>query len=331
MNRHPDTSRGVGRSEVVESAGVTMSCLATITVTYQPDLEVLHRQLQQLPVNAVKIIVDNGTQADVRDKLEELVASVHMAELVVNRDNVGLAAGLNIGLRAVSATAGVTHVLLLDQDTEPGYGQAEKLYAAYFQLMARTDKLGCIGPNLVDPATGLSHGFHRMWMGMWKRVFPARNSQVPVACDNLNGSGTLMALALVDELGGLDEGLFIDHVDTEWIFRVKAAEYGVFGIPNVHFQHRMGERSLRIWLFGWRVWPYRSPQRHYYLFRNTLRLMRRGYVPLVWKIWAAAKMLLTAVAYFLADQDRRAQWQSMVKGARDGLDRTRREAGVVGR
>lgn len=140
-----------------------------------------------------------------------------------------------------------------------------------------------------------------------------------------------MSLLLVDELGGLDEGLFIDHVDTEWIFRVKAAGYGVFGIPNVHFQHRMGERSLRIWLFGWRVWPYRSPQRHYFLFRNTLRLMRRGYVPLVWKIWAAAKMLLTTVAYFLADQDRRAQWQSMVKGARHGLDRTRSEAGVIGR
>jgi rhamnosyltransferase len=78
----------------------------------------------------------------------------------------------------------------------------------------------------------------------------------------------------------------------------------------------MGEASRRIWLFGWRVWPSRSPQRHYYLFRNAVALMRRQYVPVVWKTWAVAKLVLTAVVHGLHGDRRREQLQQMWRGAR---------------
>jgi rhamnosyltransferase len=155
------------------------------------------------------------------------------------------------------------------------------------------------------------------------RSFPARDSVAPLALVNLNGSGTLMPIALFNELGGFEEEFFIDHVDTEWAFRVLAAGYGLYGIPDVVFGHRMGERSLRFWWLGWRVWPYRSPTRHFYLFRNATRLLSRDYVPQVWKFWAVVKLGLTLLVHALFDPRRMDQIHSMLTGVRDARSAAR--------
>ena len=128
-----------------------------------------------------------------------------------------------------------------------------------------------------------------------------------------------MPVALFKALGGLDESLFIDHVDTDWSFRVLAAGGFLFGIPNAVFHHRMGESGKRIWLGRWKTYPLRSPLRHYYLFRNAVRLMHRDYVPVVWKFWAILKLILTFIIHILFDKERFIQASSMIKGVREGL------------
>lgn len=172
---------------------------------------------------------------------------------------------------------------------------------------------------MVDAHTGLQHGFHCMTRWRWLRRFPPATQTEPVRLANLNGSGTLIPAHIYRELGGLDDALFIDHVDTEWSFRVLAAGYALYGIPQVGFTHRMGESSVRFWLFGWRVWPSRSPRRHYFLFRNAVILMRRDYVPAVWKAWAVAKLLVTFAVHALFDPGRKEQSREMLRGLREGL------------
>ncbi|MGH8378503.1 MAG: glycosyltransferase family 2 protein, partial [Gammaproteobacteria bacterium] len=92
------------------------------------------------------------------------------------------------------------------------------------------------------------------------------------------------------------------------------------GIPNAIFAHRMGQDSMRFWWFGWRVWPLRSPRRHYFLFRNAVILMRRDYVLKVWKVWAAIKLLLTFWVTLAIGPHRREQISSMLRGIRGGLE-----------
>jgi len=99
-----------------------------------------------------------------------------------------------------------------------------------------------------------------------------------------------------------------------------AAGYALYGMPQVGFIHRMGEASVRFWLFGWRVWPSRSPRRHYFLFRNAVILMRRDYVPAVWKAWAVAKLLVTFAVHALTDPRRKEQCRAMLRGLREGLE-----------
>lgn len=294
--------------------------VACITVTFNPDIEILRKQFAALPVSSPKVIVDNASESGRAKEIEELVAATPNAALLRNSKNLGLAAAINKGVDLAHADwPGAQFVLLLDQDSEPHPGSISELLEAFQSLQARGVPVGCVGPTLIDAETGLQHGFHQCTRWRWKRVYPEDASREPVKCANLNGSGTLVPVELFLQLGGLEPQLFIDHVDTEWAFRVQAAGWDLYGIPNITFVHRMGAESKRIWFFGWRVWPSRSPRRHYFLFRNALILMRRTYVPRVWKIWAAAKLLLTASVSAVAGPSRRAQITSIYRGVIDGM------------
>lgn len=296
---------------------IDVGTLATITVSWNPDMDLLAAQIRSLPAASRKIIVDNASSQDTVTRIEALIPQVPNSVLLRNRTNVGLAAAINQGVKHVSElTPTARFVLLLDQDSTPLPGSVEALIGAFETLDMGGKNVGCVGPLLRDPDIGLTHGFHQCTGWRWKRIYPVTGSTIPVQCANLNGSGTLTPISLFLHLGGLDESLFIDHVDTEWSFRVLASGYTLWGIPNAVFDHRMGQASLRLWWFGWRVWPSRSPGRHYYLFRNSLILMRRDYVPKVWKLWAIIKLLLIASVHALCAKQRRDQLRQMWRGVR---------------
>ena len=294
--------------------------MGTVTVTFHPDLALLRAQLGALPPESVKLVVDNASPDDTVAALRELRREFPALDLLHNTDNVGLAAALDQGVRALAALPEpCTHVLLLDQDSEPAPGSLQLLLDVLQELEQGGERVGAVGPQLLDPDTGLMHGFHRMTRWRWTRVHAAPGERRPLMVSSLNGSGTLLRIDTYLALGGLDRELFIDHVDTEWSFRLVAAGYTLWGVPGAVFRHRMGERGLRVWMLGWRVWPARSPLRHRYLFRNTLCLMRRPYVPRVWKFWAVVKLLTTLVLHTLFDVQRQAQLRCMWMGIRDGL------------
>lgn len=292
--------------------------IATVTVTFNPDIEQLRTQFAALPTDSLKLVVDNASQSQSLQDLRMLVSRTPNARLLCNDENLGLAAAINRGVRTVHESVSPSpFVLLLDQDSEPMPGSIKALLAGFEALKSRGERVACVGPALVDVTTGLPHGFHQSTRWRWIRIYPSQDAKEPVPCVNLNGSGTLVRASLFLELGGLEEALFIDHVDTEWAFRVQSRGYRLFGISQAIFRHRMGDASRRIWLFGWRVWPVRSPHRHYFLYRNTVILLRLSYVPRVWKIWAVAKLGITACMTLATGPRRIAQLRSMAAGMRD--------------
>lgn len=297
------------------------SDLACVTVTYRPDAAILERQLRALPADALKVIVDNGSGMQTQQALAERVAGFPNALFLPQTDNLGLAAAINLAVRALAGQqATPSLILLLDQDSEPQAGSVTRLCHALLELEQQGGNPGAVGPQLRDAQTGLYHGFHVMRRWRWLRVYPDPGSGRVVEVANLNGSGTLMRRSVFERLSGLDERFFIDHVDTEWSFRLRAAGYRLYGIADAVFVHRMGERSLRFWLFGWRLWPARTAARHRYLFRNAVWLMWRDEVPRVWKFWAVVKLALTMLVHGVFDPDRRAQLAAMARGVREGIN-----------
>ena len=297
----------------------SLADLATITVTWHPDLAILERQLHSLPEESLKVIVDNASPPQCRSRIRELSERIPRTVILPLEENVGLAAAINRGATlAAESDPPVRFLLLLDQDSIPQANSIAMLYAAFSTLEHNGLKPGAVGPLLRDPDTELTHGFHTMTRWRWRRLYP-KPSDPPMPVANLNGSGTFMRLDHFLAMGGLDENLFIDHVDTEFSFRVLAAGQTLWGVPAASFEHRMGERSLRFWFFGTRLWPWRTPRRHRFLFRNAVRLMQRDYVPSVWKGWAMVKLLLTFGVHALFDPQRKEQVSEMLAGVREGL------------
>lgn len=295
--------------------------LVCITVTYFPDFEILQRQLLCLPSKSAKVVVDNSDDVDVRGKLIGVCADVANSHAVFSEHNVGLGEGVNHGVAWAKANLSpeIRYILLLDQDSEPLAGAVFFLVSEFQRLEAENIPVGSVGPYLKDVHTGLFHGFHQPGRFFWHRVFPQEDQVECVPCMNLNGSGTLTTIRIFEELGGLEGDFFIDHIDTEWAFRLLSKGYRLFGVPRSVFLHRMGENSIRFWCLGWRVWPTRSPLRHYYLFRNAVSLMQRGYVPFVWKFWGIVKLVLTALVHGFFDKKRQDQLKYMMRGMIDGM------------
>ena len=291
--------------------------LGIATVSFFPDLSMLSRQLGALPDDALKLIVDNSGAGAARDALKALLLGWPEVRLIENAENRGIAAAFNQAASQLAAL-GCSEVLLLDQDSEPHPGAVSLLWAQWVALNRQDARVAAVGPCLFEPDSSVQHGFHRMRFGLWTRHFPTEGASTPVPLANLNGSGTLMSLSVYLALGGLDESLFIDHVDTEWSFRLKASGYQLLGLPAVRFDHRMGQATMRVWLLGWRAWPARSPLRHYYVCRNTLSLLLRRYVPLTWKFWALVRMVLNYAVYLGPGEGRASQRNEMRRGVADG-------------
>ena len=93
--------------------------LVTVTVTYHPELDLLRAQLEALPNNCLKVIVDNASTETARKSIRELRESIPNVHCVENSENIGLAAALNQGVRlGKKLCPDALWCLLLDQDSE---------------------------------------------------------------------------------------------------------------------------------------------------------------------------------------------------------------------
>jgi GT2 family glycosyltransferase len=142
---------------------------------------------------------------------------------------------------------------------------------------------------------------------------PAAGEIVPV--DFLISSGSLISLAALADIGPFDEGLFIEHVDTDWALRAGAKGYRLYGV------HALGDAALSASPLGLRRRRFflYKPERNYYLLRNSVALWRRHYTPWHWIIHDVRRTFLLMLFYALFVPPRLARLRLMLRAVRDGL------------
>lgn len=258
------------------------------------------------------ILVDNTPEGSATAK--QAVSLVgHTATLISNNANLGIATALNQGITAAFA-AGARLVFLFDQDSEPSAEIFHGLNQAIDTLKSKGTKVALVGPAYFDTRQGVKFPFIRL-DGLRFRRMPAEG-HTPIEVSYLITSGSCIDLAAWQEIGGMDETLFIDCVDIEWGLRAKAKGFHIFGIPDLVMQHTLGEEPVVV--FG-KKYPLHSPLRHYYFFRNTTLLLKRAYIPLGWKLQEFYKIPLRFVVYSMFTNTRWAHMCMMLRGLRDGV------------
>jgi rhamnosyltransferase len=274
------------------------------------ELRALARQV------AAIVLVDNGGPDS---KVGELLRTQPIPDCVLlpQRANDGLAAAQNAGINH-ALSAGADYVLLLDDDSMPGEGMVESLLRALQAAGARGDRIAAAGPRYVEEQSSAESHFLRYGVLGWRRLRCSGGTDA-LLTDALISSGMLIPAGVLRDVGKMDESLFIDHVDTDWCMRARAKGYRLLGVCAATMTHRLGDKPSPA--VAGRRFFFRSPQRHYYMFRNSILLYRRPYSPLGWAIGDAARLLVLFAAIAAFCPPRARHIGAALSGVADGLRR----------
>lgn len=306
-----------------QASSASGDSIAAIIVTFSPNADSFSALLTALSRQVdLCIVVDNTPCSD--DSVWKIImeSEIDLEKLRSVRlgDNFGIGSALNIGAD-IALESGASFVLLSDQDSLPAQTMVASLYGLYRRLSSEGNKVGAVGPTYTDIYTGRLHPFQTWEPGafFYGHRFPDKGGHVKVL--SLITSGTLIERSVLEDVGPMDEGLFIDYVDVEWCLRAASLGYDLFGSGAARMSQRMGDKSLRVWYLGWRSETYYPPLRLYYRVRNHIALTRRSYVPMRWKI--RASWYITGVIYsHTVFGDKRLQSLRMtVKGLMHGISK----------
>jgi len=296
---------------------LTTASVCAVIVTYHPQVPDVAACVARLRAGGTGVVVvDNGSGPSTVAALQDMAGSLDACVLALGV-NAGIGAAQNVGIREAVARGGA-FVLLLDQDSLPADDMVERLLMARQRLATTGIRVAAVGPVTVDSRTGASGTFV-----CFDGIRIGRRACLPglsaVEADFLIASGMLIATDVFDDVGGMSEDLFIDHVDTEWCLRARSKGYTMFGVCDARLQHTLGDRVVRVWLGRWRDVSVHSPARHYYVFRNTVLMLRRTPMPFAWKVAQVLRLAQFFVFFGVVGASRVERLRYMVRGIADGL------------
>ena len=301
----------------MNQADNTISTVAVVT-TFNPDLSILREQLSRtVPQVKRLIVVDNGScAADSIRALVEEFAKTHWVSLGENR---GLGYAHNLGIRQALEGGGES-VLILDQDTLPEADMVSVLAETLVSYSAQDSRVAAVGARYVGAQGSHPSFFVQFRRFRFKKCFCAKGGvRQVIPADVLISSGALFSARALREIGTMDEGLFIDHVDTEWFLRAHHQDWRSYGVCDAVMRHSLGERTFRVWLGRWRYLPIHKPFRYYYIYRNSVLLYRRLYPTLRWKQTDVLRLLMMFVVFTLFAGERVQNYKMICLGIIHGV------------
>jgi rhamnosyltransferase len=284
--------------------------VCAVVVTFQPDRDVLLDLMKSVgPQVQAVVVVDNDSDPNLIQGVEQF------ANVLAQRSNVGLATAQNIGIDW-ARDQGHSHVLLLDQDSVPDEGMVAALVRVSSELAGENRNVAAVGPTFHDLREPREAPFERIGFPLSRKI--RCEGQRSVRCDFLIASGALIPIAVLDDVGGMDDDLFVDNVDLEWSFRARARGYELHGVCSATMGHRLGGDRKAI-LFGARVNVIHPPMRLYYIMRNRTLLYRMRATPRTWIAQDVLRVPLKFLIFAALIEPRRRNASMMLRGLRDGL------------
>jgi rhamnosyltransferase len=283
-----------------------MSHVACVIVSYRPEIEQLSRLCASIVADGARAIVVDNTEAPGISPAQVLAD----CEVISLGRNTGIAHAQNVGVaRAREVDASI--IVFFDQDSkfERGF-----LLALVAPLRCGTAEI--TSPLFVDDRTGTALPSQRLgrW-GLPQAVYGDAATE-PYPVDIVIASGTAATQEVFALVGGLDEALFIDSVDSEWCLRCRSKQIPIYVVPAAVMRHQIGHGLIRLGPFTILM---HSPTRCYYQLRNCFHLMRKKHVPFGFAFRHAISIVLNRLlALFLVD-DRLAYIKAYLAGLRDGV------------
>lgn len=276
----------------------TLECIESLLATDYSNLKLL--------------VVDNASTDRTPERIR---ASFPQVELIINKENLGFAAGNNVGIQ-YAVHQGADYVLLLNNDTVV----AEDLVHTLVTMAQSDHRIGVLSPKIY-----FYHDGTRIWsagakkplllpglkrVGFGKEDGPAYDRLQEV--EYTTACAILVRAVVFQEVGLLDPTYFMYYEDCDFSVRVRRAAYKIIYVPKAKVWHKDPRSTKEI-----------SPTRWYYLARSTvpfcLRYRRFPYLSSILYVgWVAARECLKGNAKVV---------EPCFRGLRHGLSEARAGSG----
>jgi hypothetical protein len=218
------------------------------------------RETTLAALDAVYAVAPPGTRVLLRDNgssdgtAEAIAAAYPAVELDAGSENLGFAGGINTILRRSTAP----WVMLLNSDAWPEPGTLEQMVAC----AERHPRAAAVTPTLLRPdgsreVSGWPFPSIRVTLASGRAGYDAfRDHDTEHAVDWAVGAAVLLRRAAIEEIGGLDESLFMYAEDLEWCWRAHDAGWETWLAPDAVVRHvgnasgaqRYGARQPAAWI-----------------------------------------------------------------------------------
>lgn len=285
-----------------------MSCCAII-VTFHPDTE-LTQNIVALRSQVDEImIVDNGSGDESKGLLGQL-AQLSGVSIIYNRENLGIAAALNMGVKLAKAS-GYEWIVTFDQDSRATPGMINAMLTAY-DACPKKERVASLSPRYRDRATGKIRGNNPDSLS--NELLPYEEVQVVMT------SGNLVKSSIFDVVGYFNEALFIDHVDNEFCLRCSDHGYKILEVKDAILEHCIGYPTQHKLLWKNPITSNHSALRRYYIARNSIYIYRKFmFTHPVWVLKNAYGLLRVVILLVLFETDRRRKLGMLCLGIVHGL------------
>lgn len=266
-------------------------------VLYNPNIERLRENLNAVFDQVEKIFLVDNASANLAD-IKILLQEFSNCDLVVNKENVGVAKALN-QLFELADTNGFQWLLTLDDDSVCDENMVPSLFA-YIQR----ENAGIVCPVAVDD---------KMRSG-------TRETEVPVEeMEDCITAGSLTSIKAWKNIGGFDNRMFIDFVDIEFCLRLRLNGYKILRVNDVCVHQQYGNivGAFSFLEKEWYLFGY-SPMRVYYSVRNQIYYMKKHR-----KKINVRKQSLYLIGYIgkrlVFEKDRIKSFVAICRGIKDGI------------
>ncbi|QWT39998.1 glycosyltransferase family 2 protein [Dickeya dadantii] len=289
------------------------SSVFSVIVTYYPKIDNVIELITELKNQEVTpVVVDNGSLSE--DEFSTLSTLCKVFRL---DNNVGIAKAQNIGILYVKEKGG-KGILFFDQDSKINNSFVNEIMSDYNLVCSEIgqEKLAAVGPVFTDSRYGFFYKFLKVSkLGFRKKISPEGISK-PFEVSLIISSGSLLPVAVLDDVGLMDEDLFIDYVDTEWCLRAISKGYKVYVATSAKMSHAIGDKMVKFLVFNI---PVHSPIRRYYRIRNAFLFSDMPHVPFFLRVRENVFNIIHQII-LIASQRKLSYFSVMTKAIHDGLN-----------
>lgn len=291
-----------------------MNKIVGVLVTYNPEYIFFQLQVRALNEKLDHLFIIDNASLSQHALQNFLMIDFSSITFIPLHQNIGLASAQNIGIEK-SFDLSATHVIFFDQDSliEPGF--ISGLINAEAVLIKAGEKVGAVGPQFFDSCTKVIYPATVYAGPFLKRVFLDKSSN-EIKATFVIASGCLIRTEVLNEIGLMNDRLFIDYIDVEWSLRAKRSGFNVYITSRAKMAHTIGDSRMNI--FG-RTVSIHSPLRRYYLIRNSFHMLRLPYIPAGYKLREICFNLLRFLTGFIFTNERKKYSYYAFWGFKDGL------------